>query len=67
METHLQGAWGDLEVQILNLGRKVDLIAERLHVIDLKLDAMCADLKCDLREFRALVQERLEASRRYGG
>jgi hypothetical protein len=51
METHLQ----------------VDLIVERLHVIDLKLDAMCADLKCDLREFRALVQERLEASRRCGG
>ncbi|MFZ1057793.1 MAG: hypothetical protein WAP47_01235 [Candidatus Rokuibacteriota bacterium] len=51
METHLQ----------------LDLIAERLHVIDLKLDAMCADLKCDLREFRAFVQERLEASRRCGG
>lgn len=67
METHLEGAWRDLEVQIINMGRKLELIAEPLHIIDLKLDRMCVDLQCDLAEFKAYVRERLEASRQCRG
>ena len=71
MQKHLQGAWGDLEIKLLNMDRKLDLIVERLRNIDRKLDEMCADLKADFRaefgEIKAFLQERLEASRRCGG
>jgi len=71
VETHLQGAWRDLEIQLLNMDRKLDLIIGRLRNIDRKLDGMCAELKADLRaefgEIKAFLQERLEASRQCGG
>ena len=71
METHLHGAWRDLEIQLLNMDRKLDLIIGRLRNIDRKLDEMCADVKADFRaefgEIKAFLQERLEASRRCGG
>ena len=67
METHLQGAWGDLEIQFLNMDRKLDLIIERLRSIDRKLDEMCADFRSEFGEIKAFLHKRLEASRRCGG
>ncbi len=67
MEGHLEGAWHDLEVQLQNCERKLDMIIKRLHAIDLKLDWMCADLKADFAEIKVSLLEQLEASRRHRG